>query len=94
MTTRARIRWTEQGVAAWNGLTAAQRDQARRLLQAVSIAPTAGLFYRRTRRGWILRIASAADTHLIYNVVYEYLGTVILVVDIQVFEWTPPHAEE
>jgi hypothetical protein len=91
---RLPIRWTDHSAALVNALTAAQRTQAARLLEAIAIAPTAGAPYQRTRRGWLLRIASAYDTHVVYTIVYELIGAAILVVDIQVFDWTPKHTED
>jgi hypothetical protein len=88
------IRWTEHSAAVVNALPAAQRAQAERLLQAIAIAPTAGAPYQRTRRGWLLRIASAFDTHVVYTIVYELIGAAILVVDVQVFDWMPRHTED
>lgn len=88
------IRWTDHSAALVKALPAAQRAQAERLLEAIAIAATAGAPYQRTRRGWLLRIASAYDTHLIYTIVYEMIGAAILIVDVQVFEWTPRHAED
>ena len=88
------MRWTDHSAAAIKVLGAAQRAQAARLLEAISIAPTAGAPYQRTRQGWLLRIASAYDTHLVYTIVYEMVGAAILVVDVQVFDWTPRHTED
>lgn len=88
------IRWTDHSAAVVNALPAPQRAQAERLLTAIAIAPTAGAPYQRTRQGWLLRIASAYDTHVIYTIVYEMIGAALLVVDIQVFAWTPRHTDD
>lgn len=88
------IRWTDHSAAVINALGATQRAQAARLLEAIAIAPTAGAPYQRTGRGWLLRIASAYDTHVVYTIVYEMIGAAILVVDVQVFDWTPKHTED
>jgi hypothetical protein len=94
MTTRRPIRWTDHSAAAVNALSSAQRAQAARLLEAIAMAPTAGAPYQRTRAGWLLRIASAYDTHVVYTIVYELIGAAILVVDVQVFPWTPKHSDD
>jgi len=94
MTARRPIRWTDHSAAAVNALPAAQRAQAARLLEAITMARTAGALYQRTRAGWLLRIASAYDTHVVYAIVYELVGTAILVVDVQVFPWTPKHTDD
>jgi len=88
------IRWTDHSAAVVEGLPAAQRAQAARLLEAIAIAPSAGARYRHTPRGWLLRIASAYDTHVVYTIVYEMIGAAVLVVDVQVFDWTPKHTED
>ena len=88
------IRWTDHSAAAANALPAVQRAQAARLLEAIAMAPTAGAPYQRTRAGWLLRIASAYDTHVVYTIAYELIGAAILVVDVQVFAWTPKHTDD
>jgi hypothetical protein len=31
---------------------------------------------------------------VVYTIVYEMVGAAILVVDVQVFDWTPKHTED
>jgi len=90
MSTRVRVFFTAQGTAALNRLTSTQREQLHRLIQAISIAPRAGLFYRRDLDNRVLYIVSASDIHLIYTLTYRVREERIFVVDIEVAEWTPP----
>ena len=57
MSKSIRFLWESQARAAWATLHEGQRDQVRRLLAAIRIAP--GAFVRYDLRGRPLRIASA-----------------------------------
>ena len=89
MSTQVRVFFTAQGTAALSRLTPTQREQLHRLIQAISIAPRAGLFYRRDLDNRVLYLASASDVHLVYTIIYRVSEERIFVVDIEVAEWTP-----
>jgi hypothetical protein len=89
MSKPVRVFFTAQGSAALRRLTPAQREQMHRLIQAISIAPRAGVFYRRDLDNRVLYIVSAADVHLVYTIMYRVSEDRIFVVDIEVAEWTP-----
>ena len=65
------------------------RGQLHRLIQAVSLSPRAGIFFRRDLQNRVLYLVSAADVHLVYSIVYRIGEDQIFVVDIEVAEWTP-----
>ena len=94
MSKAIRFFWEAQARAAWATLNSGQRDQVRRLLAAIRIAPTAGASVRYDLRGRALRIASAWDTHLVYTMVYRAHEDHIFVVDVFVQEWTPKHTDD
>jgi hypothetical protein len=88
-----RVRWRPEAGAAFQRLNADQRTQVFRLKDAVMMSPEAGEVIGISPAGWRIRRASAADVHLIYGFVYVFEGDAILILDIEVLEWTPPHAD-
>ena len=94
MSKAIRFFWEPQARAAWATLHAGQRDQVRRLLAAIRIAPSVGAFVRYDLRGRPLRIASAWDTHLVYTLVYHAHEDQVFVVDVFIQEWTPKHTDD
>jgi hypothetical protein len=94
MSKSIRFLWGSQARAAWATLREGQRDQVRRLLAAIRIAPTLGAFVRYDLPGRALRIASAWDTHLIYTLAYRTHEDQVFIVDLFVQEWTPKHTDD
>lgn len=70
-----------------------QRAQFNRLLQSIRLAPEAGMIYGRDLDARLLRIASAADVHIVYTIVYRVGADHLFVVDLMIIEWTPPHSD-
>jgi hypothetical protein len=84
------IRLSRRAWAQFEALTPEQQAQARRLMAALQLAEGGG------GRPWItdLRgrrffIVSALDTHLVYRLVYEQIGSALFISLILVYE-TPP----
>lgn len=74
-------------------ITPVQRAQCDRLIAAIRIAPQAGQFYAHDGENRLLRIASAADVHLIYTVTYQVWQDRIFLVDLVVADWHSPHSD-
>jgi hypothetical protein len=66
-----------------------QREQFQRLLLALQIAPIAGPVYAHDNDARLLRIASAADAHVIYSVIYRVHSDHIFITDLVIAEWNP-----
>ena len=82
-----------QVAQALSRLSPGQRGQFDRLVEAIRIAPQAGLVYARDGDNRLLRIVSAADVHIIYTITYRFLRDRIFLVDLVVAEWTPSHTD-
>ena len=89
-----RFLWEPQARATWVTLSEGQRDQVRRLLAAIRIAPSVGAFVRYDLQGRALRIASAWDTHLVYTLAYRAHEDHVFVVDLFVQDWVPKHTDD
>jgi hypothetical protein len=94
MSKPVRFFWESQARTVWTSLPPSQRDQVRRLLAALRVAPMVGALVRFDMRGRPLRIASAWDTHLVYTLVYRAQEDQVFVVDVFVQEWTPKHTDD
>ena len=84
------VRFSPRAWAQFAALLPAQQAQARRLLRALQLAEGGGgrpwVTDARDRRFFIV---SALDTHLVYRLVYEQIGSALFISLILVYE-TPP----
>jgi hypothetical protein len=85
-----RVRWLADAQERYQSFPPAQQEQARRLIAALLLSPEAGHFWRRDLDNNALFVVSAADTHVIYRVLYRTTGDILFVLDVLVFAWEPP----
>ena len=81
----SRVQITEWAWEQFQILSTEQQTQARRLIRAVQMAPSAGRPWNidiKGRRQWV---ASAADTHVIYRLTYQHRQGVTLITGILVY---------
>lgn len=78
----------------WRQLTKNQREQVRRLIQALALSPKAGWFWCRDLRGRTLFVVSFTDEHVVYTLRYTRRNDLILVVAILIFPLPSIHEYE
>jgi hypothetical protein len=84
---RISVRWLPEAWERYQTLTPEQQGQARRLIAALLLSPTAGRFWHRDLENNALFIASAYDTHVIHRVLYRTTGDKLFILDVLVFPW-------
>lgn len=83
------VQFSDLAWEQWQALTGPQLAQARRLIAAIQLAPGVGRLWNQDLRGRRYRVVSAADTHLVYRIVYQRSGDVLLIAAILIYD-TPP----
>lgn len=94
MASRLTIALTDGANDDWRQLSAAQRAQVWRLIQALAISPQAGWCWAKDVRGRTLFVVSASDTHLVYTLRYARHGDLIIIVAILTFPLPSIHTHE
>lgn len=61
----------------------------KRVIAVIKNGPEDGLFAGQAADGTVLRQMTGADTHVVYAVTFWPVGRVLLVVRIEIRDWTP-----
>jgi hypothetical protein len=86
------VRFSPRAWAQFVALTPAHQAQARRLIRALQLADGGGgRPWATDVRGRRFLIVSALDTHLVYRLVYEQIGSTLFISLILVYETPDPN---
>lgn len=87
--TWARVVFSRDADAMRRTMDTAHQERLKRIIAVIKNGSEDGPFAGQTVDGTILRQMTGADTHVVYAVTYWQIGRVLLIVRIEIRDWTP-----